>query len=54
MNCALMGLDWRVLTWWEYQAALSVWNDRHSDGAVQPPSLDPERVKAAMALVSTY
>jgi len=34
VNCAMMGVDWRELTWWQYAAMLTVWNDRHD--AEQP------------------
>lgn len=52
IDCALMGLDWRDLTWWEYTAALATWNARHSDGkAPSAITLDKDKMRAAMAMV---
>ena len=38
-DCAIMGVDWRTLTWWEYQALLNRWNARSqpSDPKAPPP-----------------
>lgn len=46
VNCALMGVDWRSLTWWEYSAMLFAWNERHSD---EKPVADLERLGKSMA-----
>jgi hypothetical protein len=42
-----MGIDWRKLSWWEYQAALFGWNERSgpSDAA---PLIDVERQKQVL------
>jgi hypothetical protein len=49
-NCAMMSVDYRTLTLWQYQAMLHEWNERHSqEGGKSPP--DPEkmaRLKRAM------
>jgi hypothetical protein len=37
VNCAMMSADWRALTWWEYTAMLTVWNERHQAGDKKPP-----------------
>lgn len=38
VNCAMMSVDWRGLTWWEYTAMLTVWNERHETGDSKPPA----------------
>jgi hypothetical protein len=51
VNCALMGADWRELTWWQYTAMLTVWNDRHDmgDGKKPPPDLSDLSRRLAFA-----
>lgn len=53
-NCAMMGVDWRDLTLWQYQALLSEWNDRHSDEpkAREPGDMTP--LRRAMAAASVH
>ncbi len=48
VNCAMMSVDWRDLTWWQYTAMLSVWNDRHDKDAGKGIA-DPERLRRFMA-----
>jgi hypothetical protein len=38
-----MGMDWRGMTWWEYQAARWNWNRIHSG---EKPAPDLDRLKA--------
>lgn len=53
-DCAMMGVDWRKLTWWEYQALLWNWNDRHS-GEPKPRELgDMSPLRKAMAAASVH
>lgn len=52
VNCAKMQVDWRELTLWQYQAMLTEWNDRESDGA--PPPLDADRMRAAIEAQSVH
>ena len=53
VNCSMMGVDWRGLTWWQYQAHLSVWNDRQN-GEGDKPVADVDRLKRAMAAHSIH
>ena len=46
----MMNADWRELTWWEYQARLFTWNDRHPDGDDGKPEPDYDRLRKAMAV----
>ena len=46
-NAAMMNVDWRSLTWWEYQAMLWTWNDRHNPSEPEP---DYDRLRKAMAV----
>jgi hypothetical protein len=46
-NAAMMNVDWRQLTWWEYQALLCTWNDRHD---VSTPAPDYDLLRKAMAV----
>ncbi|GAA4827506.1 hypothetical protein GCM10023232_27280 [Sphingosinicella ginsenosidimutans] len=43
-----MGLDWREATWWEYQAALSGWNEAHHTD--KPQDGEPDTARLARAL----
>lgn len=48
-DCAVMGVDWRDLTWWEYQARLYAWNEAHSpDKPAHEP--DAARLRRLMEL----
>jgi hypothetical protein len=51
-NAAMMNVDWRELTWWEYQARLWTWNDRHPAGDGKQPASEPDydRLRKAMAV----
>jgi hypothetical protein len=42
-----MGLDWRHLTWWEYQSRLWHWN-RHHTPADAIPEPDYDRIRKMM------
>jgi hypothetical protein len=53
VNCALMHVDWRTLTWWEYSAMLTVWNERHNgDASPKAITLDRNKMRAALAMVN--
>lgn len=43
-----MGVDWRDLTWWEYQARLYAWNAAHTPE--QAPEPDVKRLRRLMEL----
>jgi hypothetical protein len=48
VNCAMMGVDWRTLTWWDYTAMLTVWNERHdTEGGKRPADLTELRKNLA-------
>lgn len=50
-NCAIIGVDWTKLYFWQYAGLLAEWNRRHSDGK-QEPQASPgghERMRRAMA-----
>jgi hypothetical protein len=51
VNCAMMSVDWRDLTWWQYNAMLTVWNERHeqTDGKRPPSDLTELRKNMAAA-----
>lgn len=50
VNCAMMGVDWRVLTWWQYTAMLTVWNDRHdTEGGKGGPAPDMTDLRRRLA-----
>lgn len=42
-----MGIDWRSLTWWEYQAALFGWNER-SGPSDTPQLTNIDRLKEVL------
>lgn len=42
-SCAIMGRDWREMTWWEYQVLRFGWNRVHSGERPEP---DIARLKA--------
>ena len=46
-----MGLDWRGMTWWEYQAALSEWNERSAPSEV-PKLTNVDRLREVLTLRS--
>ncbi len=50
-DCAMMGRDWRTVTYWEWQALLWNWNDRHNPDGNKPQvqMADPAKVRAAVA-----
>lgn len=48
VNCAMMGVDWRDLTWWQYTAMLTVWNERHEPSDSKAP-VDFTELKRNMA-----
>lgn len=57
VDCAMMSVDWRDLTLWQYQAMLSEWSDRHSPEEQGRAPLDPERadrLKRAMKAHSVH
>lgn len=57
VDCAMMGVDWRDLTFWQYQVMLSEWNDRHNEGGGGKPPASAERLarlKRAMAAESVH
>jgi hypothetical protein len=57
VDCAMMHVDWRELTLWQYQAMLWQWNDRHSpeDKGRAPITKErADRLKRAMAAHSVY
>lgn len=50
-NCAIIGVDWTRLYFWQYAGLLAEWNRRHSD-TKQEPQASPgghERMRRAMA-----
>jgi hypothetical protein len=47
VNCAMMGADWRELTWWEYTAMLAIWNERHEASVGKRPPSDLRKNMAA-------
>jgi hypothetical protein len=48
-----MGADWRDLTWWQYTAMLTVWNERHAEPGEKPP-VDFTELKRNMAAARTH
>lgn len=49
-DCRMVGLDWRDTTYYEWQAIVWNWNDRHNPDGGKPsvPVADPDKVRAAM------
>lgn len=47
-NCALMGTDWRSLTWWEYTALLHGWNEAHRPDNPKDGEADTSRLARAL------
>lgn len=43
VNCALANTDWRYLTFYQYQALMTVWNRRHDPDHKETPDLKPLR-----------
>jgi hypothetical protein len=41
----MMNVDWRSLTWWEYQARLVEWNNAHDPA---PPAPDYDRLSRVL------
>ncbi|MBO9380455.1 hypothetical protein GG804_27200 [Sphingomonas histidinilytica] len=51
VNCAIMGVDWTALRYWQYASLMAEWNLRHSDGKSEPTASPGghDRMRKAMA-----
>ncbi|WP_164857146.1 MULTISPECIES: hypothetical protein [Sphingomonas] len=51
VNCAMMGVDWRDLYFWQYGGMLAEWNARHSG---EKPAPDPEKIDMLRAAMKAH